>query len=236
MGVTLSQKVLARASGRKHMDVGEVAIAEPDVLVLSDLDLARYLDTLRAHGITKIRNPERCVVFSPSQAARHGAVVDKGHVLPGMLVLGADNHVTTLGCVGALAAPIDCEAMQALAMGEIWLKVPETIRVILKGHPQAGVMGRDIAQQVIHSLGSELCDYRVVEFSGPALGGLDMDARMTLCSVAVDIGAKCGIVEPDEVTRAYLAPRTPQPFELVRSDPDASFCHTCELDLGRSYA
>jgi 3-isopropylmalate/(R)-2-methylmalate dehydratase large subunit len=265
MGMTLSQKILARTSGRKSVAIGEVVIAEPDVFELIDLVLPHYINTLKSHGVTKIRNPERCIVFAdhevPSQTIRvaalkknlvkqmeelgitrfysegrhgisHQAIVEKGHVLPGMLVLSPDTHVTTLGCVGALAPPINYEAVQALAMGEIWLKVPETIRVILKGKPQAGVMSRDIAQQIIHRLGTDLCDYRVLEFSGPAVRDLDMDARMTLCNVAVDIGAKCGIVEPDEVTEAYLRPRVSQPFELVRSDPDASFSHTWELDLG----
>ena len=77
-------------------------------------------------------------------------------------------------------------------------------------------MSRDMAQQIIARLGAETCDYRVLEFSGPAMRDLDMDARMTLCNVAVDIGAKCGIVQPDEITAAYLRPRTQQPFELPR--------------------
>jgi 3-isopropylmalate/(R)-2-methylmalate dehydratase large subunit len=265
MGMTLSQKVLARTSGRKAVAVGEVVIAQPDVFELIDLVLPHYINTLQSHGVTKIRNPERCVVFAdhevPSQTikvaalkksllkqmkelgitkfyseGRHGishqTVVEKGHVLPGMLVLSPDTHVTTLGCVGALAPPINYEAVQALAMGEIWLKVPETIRVVLRGAPRPGVMSRDIAQQIIHRLGTDLCDYRVLEFTGPAVAKLDMDARMTLCNVAVDIGAKCGIVEPDDVTRRYLEPRVSQPFELVKSDADAVFSHTWELDLG----
>jgi 3-isopropylmalate/(R)-2-methylmalate dehydratase large subunit len=264
MGETLSQKILARTSGRKSVAIGEVVVAEPDVFELIDLVLPHYINTLKAQGVTKIRNPERCVVFAdhevPSQTIRvaalkknlfkqmeelgitkfysegrhgisHQAVVEKGHVLPGMLVLSPDTHVTTLGCVGALAPPINYEAVQALAMGEIWLKVPQTIRVVLRGKPRPGVMSRDIAQHIIHRLGTDLCDYRVLEFCGPAIRDLDMDARMTLCNVAVDIGAKCGIVEPDEVTEAYLRPRTSQPFELVKSDPDATFFKVWELDL-----
>jgi 3-isopropylmalate/(R)-2-methylmalate dehydratase large subunit len=265
VAATLSQKILARTSGRVSVAVGEVVVAQPDVFELIDLVLPHYIATLKSHGITKIKNPERCVVFAdhevPSHTikvaalkknlvkqlqelgitrfyseGRHGishqAIIEKGHVVPGMLVLSPDTHVTTLGCVGALAPPINYEAVQALAMGEIWLKVPETIRVVLKGKPGPGVMSRDIAQQVIHRLGSEVCDYRVLEFSGPAMADLDMDARMTLCNVAVDIGAKCGIVEPDAVTEAYLRPRVSQPFELVKSDPGAEYVKTWELDLG----
>ena len=92
-------------------------------------------------------------------------------------------------------------------------------------------MSRDVAQQVIAHLGTDLCDYRVLEFTGPACASLDMDWRMTLCNVAVDIGAKAAVFEPDEVTRAYLSGRTDRPFEPVLSDPDAAFAHTWEVDL-----
>jgi 3-isopropylmalate/(R)-2-methylmalate dehydratase large subunit len=265
MGLTIAQKVLARTSGRKEVAIGEVVIAEPDLFQLHDLGLPHYINVLASHGITKIRNPERCVVFADHEVpahtirvasikrklveqmkelgitrfhgeGRHGishqAIVEGGYVLPGMLVLSLDTHVTTLGCVGALAPPINYEAVQALAMGSVWLKVPETIRVVLEGKPRPGVMSRDIAQQIIARLGADLCDYRVLEFSGPALIDMDMDMRMTLCNVAVDIGAKAGIVKPDAITREYLLPRTSQQLELVVSDPDAEFAHSWYLDLG----
>lgn len=265
MGMTIAQKVLARASGRNLVDVGEVVTAEPDVFQLHDLGLPHYIKILESHGITKIRYPERCVVFAdheiPSQSIRvsaikrqlhqqmnalgitrfhgqgrhgisHQAIVEGGYVLPGMLVLSLDTHVTTLGCVGALAPPINYEAIQALATGAIWLKVPETIQVVLTGKPAPGVMSRDIAQQIIARLGTEMCDYRVLEFSGPAIRDFDMDMRMTLCNVVVDIGAKAGIVVPDSVTEAYLRPRTDQEFELVIGDSDCEYVHTWTLDLG----
>lgn len=162
----------------------------------------------------------------------HQAIVERGHVLPGMLAIGADTHATTLGCVGALAPPINYEAVQVLATGEIWLRVPETIRIVMDGVPPAGVMSRDVAQWTIATLGPERCDYRVLEYGGPAMARLDMDARMTLCNVAVDVGAKSGLVEPDELTQEYLRPRTTREFELVRSDPDARYELVYPLDLG----
>jgi 3-isopropylmalate/(R)-2-methylmalate dehydratase large subunit len=264
MGQTLAQKVLARTSGRKSVDVGEVVWAEPDVFQLHDLVLPHYINTLRSHGITRIRNPERCVVFSdhevPAQTVRvaaikkkmvkdmrelgitrfhpegshgisHQAVVEGGYVVPGDLVLSPDTHCTTIGAVGAIAPPINYEAVQALAMGEIWLKVPETIRIVLHGRPGPGVMSRDIAQQIIAMLGAELSDYRVLQYTGPAIPELSMDMRLTLCNVAVDIGAKAGVVEADDLTLEYLAKRATRPVERVVSDPDAVYCHTREIDL-----
>jgi 3-isopropylmalate/(R)-2-methylmalate dehydratase large subunit len=134
--------------------------------------------------------------------------------------------------VVALAPPINYECVQALGLGEIWLKVPETIRVVLSGKPRPGVMSRDIAQHIIARLGAELSDYRVLQYTGPAIAAMDMDMRMTLCNVAVDIGAKAGVVEADGLTAAYLAARTREPIDLVTSDPDAVYCHTHEIDLG----
>jgi len=263
-GKTLAQKILARASGRDAVEIGEVVIAEPDVFELIDLVMPQYFKTLEQHGITKLRYPERCIVFAdhevPSHTVRmaalkkklrqqmeqygiarfyaegrhgisHQAIVEHGHIVPGMLVLSADTHATTLGCVGALSPPINYETIQALATGDIWLKVPQTIRVVLQGRLRSHVMSRDLAQHVIAMLGTELCDYRVIEYCGPGMTHLDMDARMTLCNVAVEAGAKAGLVEPDELTDRYLKARTQIPYELLRSDADADFYHTVVIDL-----
>ncbi len=263
-GKTLAQKILARASGRSEVAIGEVVVAQPDVFELIDLVLPQYFRTLKQHGVKTLRFPERCVVFAdhevPSQTIRmaslkknlrqqmqaygittfysegrhgisHQAIVEKGHITPGMLVLSADTHATTLGCVGALAPPINYETVQALATGDIWLKVPQTIRVELVGRLRAHVLSRDLAQHVIATLGPDLCDYRVIEYAGPAMANLDMDARMTLCNVAVEAGAKAGVVEPDALTDAYLRTRAKQPYELLTSDPDADFHHRLTVDL-----
>lgn len=264
MGQTLAQKIIARTSGRSHVDVGDVVICEPDVFETIDLVMPHYIQTLKDEGVTRLRHPERIVVFAdhevPSQTpqaamlkkrlrgqlddmgithfyseGRHGishmAIVERGHVLPGMLVTGPDTHIPTLGCVGALAPPLNYEAVQAMALGEMWLRVPETIRIELTGAPGPGVMSRDIAQWIIAKLTPERCDYRVLEYGGPAVAALDMDARMTLCNVAIDVSAKTALVEPDEVTLAYLRPRTGARPQIVRSDPDAAYESVFHQDL-----
>ena len=161
----------------------------------------------------------------------HQAIIEHGHVLPGMLVTGPDTHITTLGCVGALSPPLNYEAVQAMATGEMWLRVPETIRIELSGVPPPGVMSRDVAQWIIHRLGADLCDYRVLEYGGPAFAALDMDFRMTLCNVAIDVGAKAALVEPDEVTAAYLRARTTAVLDMTRSDADAEYALVFRQDL-----
>jgi 3-isopropylmalate/(R)-2-methylmalate dehydratase large subunit len=265
MGRTFAQKVLARASGRASVAIGEVVIAEPDLFELIDLVLPNYFATLAAHGVTKLRYPERCIVFNdhevPAQTIRvaglkkklrgqldamgirhvyeegrhgisHQAIVEKGHVTPGMLVVSADTHVTTVGAVGALAVPLNYETVQAIATGDTWFQVPETVRVELRGTLGPGAMSRDLAQHVIGALGPEVCDYRVIEFTGPGLAGLDMDARLTLCNVTVDAGAKAGVAEFDAVTEAWLRPRVKGPLVPVASDPDAQYAHRVVFELG----
>lgn len=262
MAMTLAAKVLARASGRASVEVGEVVFAEPDLFQLIDLEMPHFCSTLEAEGVEKLAFPERCVVFSdhevPTQTVavanqlrnlrgqlnrygitnyytqgRHGishqAIVEKGHVSPGMLVIGPDTHITTLGCVGAVGIPINYETVQALVTGTIWLRVPETIRITLTGKPRAGVMSRDIAQTIAAMITRERADYRVIEFRAPQL---DMDARMTLCNVMVDIGAKSAVVEPDNITREYLASRSSLDPAYVLSDEDAVFAEDLQVDLG----
>jgi len=184
----------------------------------------RLRGQLDAMGITHFYSEGR-------HGISHQAIVEHGHVLPGMLVTGPDTHIPTLGCVGALAPPLNYEAIQAMATGETWLRVPETIRIELTGKPGPGVMSRDIAQWIIAKLSPERCDYRVLEYGGPALAALDMDARMTLCNVAIDVSAKTAIVEPDQVTLDYLRPRTTADLQLLRSDPDAPYESVFHQDL-----
>ncbi len=265
MGYTIAQKIIARAAGRSTVEEGEVVMCEPDLFETIDLVMPHYINTLKKHGVERLRYPERVIVFAdhevPSQNERtallkkslrrqldalgithfysegrhgisHQAIVEHGHVLPGMLVTGPDTHITTLGCVGALSPPLNYEAIQALATGEMWLKVPGTVRINLHGRPGPGVMSRDIGQWIIAKLGDEGADYRVLEYGGPAFEALDMDARMTLCNVAVDVGAKAAVVEPDAMTLAYLRPRTSAPLVPVLSDPDAAYARVIEQDLG----
>jgi 3-isopropylmalate/(R)-2-methylmalate dehydratase large subunit len=222
---------------RMLRSLGVTKLARPErIVVFSDHEVPAYSERVASLQRELRRELKELGVRYFYDMGRHGishqSIVEHGHVLPGMLAIGADTHATTLGCVGALAPPVNYEAVQVLATGDIWLKVPETIRIVVTGEAPLGVLSRDIAQWVIARLGAERCDYRVLEYAGPAMAHLDMDARMTLCNVAVDIGAKSGVVEPDELTREYLAPRAKGEFDLVRSDPDAVYELVFSVDLG----
>jgi 3-isopropylmalate/(R)-2-methylmalate dehydratase large subunit len=157
--------------------------------------------------------------------------IEIGMIKPGMFIEAYDTHVTNYGAVGALGIALVTEISEVLALGSVWLRVPETVRVNLHGATRPGTSMRDIAQKLIADLGDELVDYCVVEYGGPGLASVDIAGRHALCNTPLEIGAKSALVEPDQATLDYLAPRTSGPIDLVRSDSDARFKAVIDYDL-----
>ena len=154
----------------------------------------------------------------------HQILPEKGHVLPGTLILGADSHTTTYGAFGAFSAGIGrSEVASIWATDKIWLKVPETIKINIKGKIPLGVYPKDIILYIIGNLGADGVLYKAVEFSGNVIEGMNISGRMTLCNMSVEMGAKNGYVEPDEKTIQWLSSRTGEKYEIIKSDSDANF-------------
>ncbi|MFC1683028.1 3-isopropylmalate dehydratase large subunit [Candidatus Zixiibacteriota bacterium] len=152
----------------------------------------------------------------------HQVVPEKGHVVPGSLILGSDSHTTTYGALGAFSAGIGrSEAAVIWATGEIWLMVPQTVVIQISGSLTAGVSAKDIILHIIGDQGADGVLYRAVEFEGDTIAEMELPGRMILCNMAVEMGAKAGIVQADERTRRWLQDRVKRPYEVVSSDPDA---------------
>ncbi|KPL17878.1 MAG: 3-isopropylmalate dehydratase large subunit [candidate division Zixibacteria bacterium SM23_81] len=152
----------------------------------------------------------------------HQVVPEKGHVVPGSLILGSDSHTTTYGALGAFSTGIGrSEAAVIWATGQIWLTVPQTMVIQVTGSFPRGVSAKDLILHIIGDLGADGALYRAVEFRGPAIGQMSISGRMVLCNMSVEMGAKAGIVEADEKTEAWLKGRPAQSYELVTSDPEA---------------
>jgi 3-isopropylmalate/(R)-2-methylmalate dehydratase large subunit len=164
----------------------------------------------------------------------HGHIfpVEMGLIHPGMYVAAYDTHVPNYGAIGALGVPFLTEIADVLAFGSVWMKVPETIHVRLRGRLNPWVSARDFAQKLIADLDPELVDYTTVEFSGTALETLPFDARFVLCNTPLEIGAKSAIVVPDELTKKYAASKGIRVTEMLASDPGARFVQEIEYDLG----
>ncbi len=164
----------------------------------------------------------------------HGHVfpVEMGMIHPGMYVAAYDTHVANYGAVGALGIPFSTEIADVLAFGSVWVKVPGTVHVKLRGRLHPWVLARDFAQKLIADLDPEIVDYTTVEFSGPGLTTMPFDARFALCNTPLEIGAKSAIVVPDAVTKKYLMSRGVATADMPASDPDARFILEIEYDLG----
>jgi 3-isopropylmalate/(R)-2-methylmalate dehydratase large subunit len=162
----------------------------------------------------------------------HIVLPEKGLICPGELIIGADSHTCTGGALGALALGSgSADFFFAMMAGEMWLKVPETIKVDLSGAFQPYVTGKDVILELIGRIGIGGANYRVLEFSGEGLAGLTMADRFSICNMAVESGAKTAIFPPDNIAEEYIKPRAARPYRCYMSDPDAVYCETIRIDL-----
>lgn len=160
----------------------------------------------------------------------HQVVVENGHVKPGDLVVGADSHTCTYGAVGAFATGVGSTDMAAaLATGELWFKVPAAIKVEAEGAFKRYVSAKDLILKVIGELTADGASYKGLEFRGDAVQRMSVDGRMTLCNMAVEAGAKAGLVPPDEVTAKYLGLTGFDPRLL--GDGDDSYERVLHVDV-----
>jgi 3-isopropylmalate/(R)-2-methylmalate dehydratase large subunit len=163
----------------------------------------------------------------------HALLPEKGLVLPGDLVIGADSHTCTYGALGAFATGMGSTDLgAAMITGRTWLKVPETIKLVYRGKPRPWVTGKDLILYTIGDLGVDGARYQAMEFSGPALVNLSMADRFTMANMAIEAGAKNGIFEPDEKTIAYVKERSKKTGRLIHSDLRAEYKETRTYNLG----
>ncbi len=164
----------------------------------------------------------------------HALLPEKGIVVPGDLVIGADSHTCTYGALGAFATGVgSTDVAFAMLTGKAWFKVPSTIKFIYKGKLNKWVYSKDLILWTIGNIGVDGALYRVMEFSGPVIGKLSMDARMTMSNMAIEAGAKAGIIEADEVTIAYVKTRALKKWKIYKNDKDAKYEKVIEYDCSK---
>ncbi len=162
----------------------------------------------------------------------HCLLPEKGLVLPGDLVIGADSHTCTYGALGAFATGVGSTDLACgMATGEAWLKVPETIKFVFKGELQPYVTGKDLILHTIGDIGFDGATYCSMEFTGPVIDKLTMDQRFTMANMAIEAGAKCGLFEADDTTLAYIKGRSDREFTVYKADPDAVYSRVIEYDV-----
>jgi len=164
----------------------------------------------------------------------HQVMPERGHVRPGELIVGADSHTCTYGALGAFATGIGATDMAAVfATGSLWFRVPGTIRVSVTGALPRYVTPKDLILSVTGVIRADGANYKALEFTGPTVGDISVDGRLTMCNMAVEMGAKTGIVPPDGKTLDYVKERTDEPFKPLKSDPDAEYEETVEIDVAK---
>jgi 3-isopropylmalate/(R)-2-methylmalate dehydratase large subunit len=162
----------------------------------------------------------------------HSLLPELGLVVPGDVVIGADSHSCTYGALGLFSTGVGSTDVAAvMATGEIWLKVPETMKFNYGGKPGPWVTGKDLILYTIGQITFDGALYRNMEFTGPALKHLSMEARLTITNMAIEAGGKSGFIEADEVTEAYLKGRAKRPYTIYKSDPDASYVARYDWDI-----
>ncbi len=161
----------------------------------------------------------------------HCLLPEKGIVLPGDVVIGADSHTCTYGALGAFATGVgSTDLAAAMITGRTWFKVPESMKIVYKGELQPWVSGKDLILYTIGDIGVDGALYMAMEFTGPVIERLSMAERMTMSNMAIEAGGKAGLINPDDITRQYVEKRATRPYKFFTSDEDARYAKVIEYD------
>lgn len=170
--------------------------------------------------------------FYKMKGVCHQLLPEEGFVKPGAVIVGTDSHTTTYGALGAFSTGIgSTEMVWVFAKGNLWLRVPETIRVEINGRLQPMVMAKDVMLKILSLIGTNGANYKTLEYGGQVVRDMSMDGRLTLCNMAVEAGAKSGIIEVDERTQSYLEGRVRGEIEVLKSDPDTSYSRILQMNV-----
>ncbi|RLA93104.1 MAG: 3-isopropylmalate dehydratase large subunit, partial [Deltaproteobacteria bacterium] len=234
--LALGNDITAPLAIKAFYEVGAKEVFDPERVVLvpdhftpnKDIPSAEQCKVLREFAR---RHRIRHYYEVGRMGIEHALLPELGLVKPGDLVIGADSHTCTYGALGAFATGVGSTDLAAcLVTGEVWLRVPESMKFIYYGRPKPWVGGKDLILYTIGRIGVEGARYRAMEFEGEAIRAMGMAGRLTMANMAIEAGAKNGIFTPDEVTRSYLTERGVEDYRVYQSDPDASYAEVWEFD------
>jgi 3-isopropylmalate/(R)-2-methylmalate dehydratase large subunit len=216
--------------------IGVAKVADPtmNVIVLDHVTPAANETYAASHKATREFVAEQGITafYDIGEGICHQVLPEKGHAWPGGVIVGSDSHTPTHGAFGAFSAGIGrTEAAAVMATGQIWLRVPDSFRVIVNGTLPDRVSAKDVILHIIGDLRSDGADYRSVEFTGQTIQDMSVASRMVLTNMAAEMGAKNGVVEPDDKTRAWLKGRVQNEYGEIFADSDASYERVIEYDV-----
>ncbi|MGV8143044.1 MAG: homoaconitase large subunit [Methanothermobacter sp.] len=264
MSMTLTEKIMARASGKPRVNAGEIVMADIDVAMTHDLTGPLSVESFKKIGVEKVWDPEKIVVlfdhqvpadsldaaqnhillrefvekqkitnfYDVKEGVCHQVLPEKGHIVPGEIVVGTDSHTCTHGALGAFSTGIGSTDMaMVFATGQLWFKVPETLKFEIQGTLNDYVYAKDVVLHIIGKIGADGATYKACEFAGGTTKQMSVSERMVLCNMAIEMGGKTGLVEPDEKTIDYLKNRTTKKYTIMKTDPDAESLETMQIDV-----
>lgn len=264
MGMTMSQKILAKHAGLDHVEAGQLIEAKLDVVMANDITGPMALpifkqmadkvfdkdkvvlvpdhftpnkDIKSAENSKSIREFSKCQCLSHyyeigQMGIEHALLPEKGIVVAGEVIIGADSHTCTYGALGAFSTGVGTtDIARGMATGESWFKVPSAIKFELSGKPSAYVSGKDIILHIIGMIGVDGALYKSMEFTGEGVHNLTMDDRFTMANMAIEAGAKNGIFEVDDKAIEYMDKHSKKSYEIYKADEDAIYEQVIQIDL-----
>jgi len=264
--MNITEKILAKASGKQSVCPGEIINANVDFVMVHDLTGPLAVEAFKKIRTPKVWDNKKVVIILdhqvPAESVKaaelqktmrkfakeqkiqiydvgrggicHQVMPEKGHVTPGNVIVGADSHTCTYGAFGAFATGIgSTEAAAVFATGKIWFKVPPTIKINVEGKFKKFVEPKDLILNIIGNLRVDGAIYKSVEFTGSTIEKMSNAGRMTLCNMAVEMGAKNGIIAPDTTTEEFLDGRIKSipDFKSLQSDKDSKYERVVEFDV-----
>jgi len=257
MGMTITEKILARHAELEKVEPGQIVNCKLDLVLANDITAPLAIQAFKQAGAKDVFDREKIALvmshFTPAKDIRsaeqvqvsrqfaraygikhfydggeagieHALLPELGLVIAGDCVLGADSHTCTYGGLGAFSTGVgSTDVAAAMITGETWFRVPETMKFHFTGRLDRWVEAKDLVLTVIGAIGVDGALYRAMEYSGPALEGLDVAGRMTIANMAIEAGGKSAIFVPDVKTREYCSARSSRPGGCLDSDPDATY-------------
>ncbi len=219
------------AGGKKVFDKDKVALVLDHFTPNKDINSAQQCKTVREfaveHGVKHFYEGGQVGV-------EHALLPEKGIVLPGDLVIGADSHTCTYGALGAFATGVgSTDLAAAMLTGELWFKVPPSIKFVIHGKLPKWVSGKDLILNIIGRIGVDGALYQAMEFTGETIQNLPIADRLSMANMAIEAGAKNGIFPPDAITQEYVEPRAKRPYKFYTSDADAVYSQIIDIDASK---
>ena len=226
-----SVSVMEKVGATKLYDPDRIAVVLDHIApAKSEKNAADHLKCrafVKKYGIRKF--------YDVDAGIAHLVLMEAGHVAPGDLIVGTDSHCTIYGSLGALGSGIGyTEVTSVWITGKLWMKVPESTKIVLRGKFSQGVYSKDLMLHLIGRLGADGCNYKSVEFYGDTVNHLSVSERMTMTNLAMEMGVKCAFVPPDAKTRDYLRDRMKdRVYEEVHADVDAVYSKELDVDVSK---